>query len=108
MRSLLEHQKNFSVVGEAGDAHSALACIEQTIPDVLILDIHLPGMNGVMVLRELRARQYTGGVIVLSGSKEEKLLEAMLKMDAVELMPKPFDLERLALAVQVGLILSKS
>ena len=59
------------------------------------------------MLRELRARQYTGGVIVLSGSKEEKLLEAMLKMDAVELMPKPFDLERLALAVQVGLILSK-
>lgn len=94
-------------VQTAQDGPAALASVERETPQLIVLDIYLPGMNGVAVLRELRARQYTGGVIVLSGSKEEKLLEAMLKMDAVELMPKPFDLERLALAIQVGLILSK-
>ena len=94
-------------VRTAQDGPAALALVAQHAPELIVLDIYLPVMNGVAVLRELRARQYTGGVIVLSGSKEEKLLEAMLKMDAVELMPKPFELERLALAIQVGLILSK-
>jgi len=46
-------------------------------------------------------------VIVLSGCQEERLLEELLSMGAVEFMAKPFDLERLALAVQVGLILTK-
>jgi len=95
-------------VQTAPDGPTALALVDQAAPQLIVLDIYLPGMNGVTVLSELRARQYAGGVIVLSGSKDEKLLNAMLKMGAVELMPKPFDLERLALAIQVGLILSKS
>ena len=95
-------------VQTAPDGPTTLALVGRAAPQLLILDINLPGMNGVTVLRELRARQYTGGVIVLSGSKDEKLLTAMLEMGAVELLPKPFDLERLALAIQVGLILSKS
>lgn len=94
-------------VQTAQDGQTALASVERGAPQLIVLDIYLPGINGVTVLRELRAKRYAGGVIVLSGSKEEKLLEAMLKMDAVELIPKPFDLERLALAIQVGLILSR-
>ena len=70
------------------------------------MDIYLPDMNGVAVLRELRARKYFGAVIVLSGSQEERLLKDMLGLGAVELIAKPFDLERLALAIQVGLILT--
>ncbi|MDO8547815.1 MAG: response regulator [Nitrospirales bacterium] len=95
-------------VQTAPDGPTTLALVGRAAPQLIVLDIQLPGMNGVTVLRELRARQYTGGVIVLSGSKDEKLLTAMLEMGAVELLPKPFDLERLALAIQVGLILSKS
>jgi len=94
-------------VQTAEDGQTALSVVERGAPQLVVLDIYLPGMNGVTVLRELRARKYTGNVIVLSGSKEEKLLNAMLKMGVVELMPKPFDLERLALAIQVGLILSR-
>lgn len=89
------------------DGPEALALVKKDQPQLIVLDIQLPGMSGVAVLSELRAKQYAGGVIVLSGSTDETLLHAMLKMDAVELMPKPFDLERLALAIQVGLILSK-
>lgn len=95
------------LVQTAPDGQAALALVAQRAPELIVLDIHLPGMNGVAVLQELRARQYAGNVIVLSGSQEEKLLGAMLKLGVVELMPKPFDLERLVLAIQVGLILSK-
>ncbi len=45
-------------------------------------------------------------VAVLSGSQEDSLLRDMLKMGAVELVPKPFDLERLVLTIQVALILT--
>ena len=92
---------------EAPDGPAALSLVDKQ-PRLVVLDIYLPGgMNGLKVLREIRAKRYGGGVIVLSGCQEEKLLEELLGMGAVEFMAKPFDLERLALAVQVGLILTK-
>ncbi len=94
-------------VQTAPDGQTALALVAKAAPQLIVLDIYMPGMNGVAVLQKLRAKRYAGNVIVLSGSQEEHLLKAMLNMGAVELMPKPFDLERLALAIQVGLILSK-
>jgi DNA-binding response OmpR family regulator len=90
----------------AHDGPAALSLVDEQ-PRLVLLDIYLPGMDGVKVLREIRAKRYTGGVIVLSGCQEEKLLEELLNMGAVEFMAKPFDLERLALAVQVGLVLTK-
>ena len=98
-------QRGYRVL-TAKDGQAALTVADERPPELVILDICLPDMNGVTVLRELRARDYRGGVIVLSGSREEPLLKEMLGMGAVELMSKPFDLERLALAVQVGLILT--
>lgn len=98
-------QRGYQVL-TAQDGAAALAVVDERPPGLVLLDIHLPDMNGVTVLRELRAREYFGGVIVLSGTREEGLLKEMLSMGAVELMAKPFDLERLALAVQVGLILT--
>ena len=90
----------------APDGPAALSLVDEQ-PRLVVLDIYLPGMNGVKVLREIRARRYAGGVIVLSGCQEERLLEELLSMGAVEFMAKPFDLERLALSVEVGLILTK-
>ena len=98
-------QRGYQVL-TAKDGAAALAVVDRRPPELVVLDIYLPDMNGVTVLRELRARDYLGGVIVLSGSQEERLLKEMLSMGAVELMSKPFDLERLALSVQVGLILT--
>lgn len=98
-------QRGYHVL-TAQDGATALAVADKRPPGLVILDIYLPDMNGVTVLRELRAKGYHGGVIVLSGSREERLLKEMLNRGAVELMAKPFDLERLALAVQVGLILT--
>ena len=90
----------------AQDGQTALSLFDKQPPQLVILDIYLPGgMNGVKVLRELRARGYAGAVIVLSGVHEDPLLNEMLSMGAVELVAKPFDLDRLDLAIQAGLIL---
>jgi DNA-binding response OmpR family regulator len=91
----------------AQDGQAALSMFDEKPPQLVILDIHLPGgMNGVKVLRELRARGYAGAVIALSGVYEDSLLKEMLSLGAVELIAKPFDLAQLGLAIQVGLVLS--
>lgn len=59
-------------VQTAEDGPAALSLVEQGAPQLLVLDIYLPGMNGVTVLRELRARHYVGGVIVLSGTRRKR------------------------------------
>jgi DNA-binding response OmpR family regulator len=96
-------------VRTAQNGPEALASVGQYRPRLVILDLYMPGMNGVEVLRELRNKgRYDGAVIVLSASQDEKLLQETLALGSVDIMSKPVDLERLLLAIQVGLVLSAS
>lgn len=84
----------------------ALAMVAQEPPDLVILDMYMPGMNGLEVLRELRARHYAGGVVALTASQDEKLLQQTLDLGSVDVIGKPVNLDRLELVVQVGLIVA--
>ncbi len=90
----------------AQDGPAALALVREEPPRLMILDIYMPGMNGVEVFRQLRAQGYQGGVITLTASQDERLLKEMLELGSVDVVGKPVDLERLALVVQVALALS--
>lgn len=94
-------------VHTAQSGPSALALAERERPQLIILDIHMPGMNGVEVLRKLRAKQYSGGVMMLTGCEDRALLKEALDLGSLDIVGKPFDLERLGLAVEVSLILAK-
>jgi len=91
----------------ASDGQQALTMVEQQAPQLIVLDVYMPGINGVEVLRQLRRRKFTGGVILLTGSQDDKLLQEALDLGSVDVMGKPVDLERLALAIQVGCILTE-
>lgn len=90
----------------AQDGKEALALVEQERPHLVILDLNMPGMNGVEVLRTLRARDFKGGVVTLSASQDEHALQQTLDLGAVDVMGKPVELERLELVVQVALAVS--
>ena len=90
----------------APDGPTALAMVAEEHPRFIILDMYMPGMNGLELLRELRARQYNGGVLGLTGSQDENLLQGVLDLGAVDVMGKPVDLEKVELAVQLGCILA--
>ena len=90
----------------AQDGPTALALGMEEMPQFVITDMYMPGMNGLELTRQLRAKQYKGGVLALTGSRDEELLQGMLDLGAVDVMGKPVDLERLELAVQVGCILT--
>ena len=76
MRHLLREQ-GFNLVGEAGDARSSFAMIDATRPKVVLLDLRLPGMDGVTATRELATRAPDCKVMILSAySKQHELDEA--------------------------------
>jgi DNA-binding response OmpR family regulator len=93
-------------VHAAQDGPTALALAERERPKLIVLDIHMPGMTGVEVLRKLRAKKYAGGVMMLTGCEDHALLKEALDLGSLDIIGKPFDLERVALAIQVSLILT--
>ncbi len=93
-------------VRTAQNGPEALDLAKQEPPKVVILDLYMPGMNGVEVLRRLQSQNYTGGVVALTASQDENLLLEMLNLGAVDIVGKPVDLERLVLVVEVSSILS--
>src|SRR3972149_5144897 len=79
-------------VRAASAAPQALASVEQEVPQLIVLDMNMPGMNGVEVLRKLRERKYAGGVILLTTGQDDKLLDEALDLGSVGGMGKPVDL----------------
>ena len=56
LREVIEQDPGLRVVGEAGDGDAVLAQLAALAPDVVVLDLDMPGRDGFAVLRELRAR----------------------------------------------------
>lgn len=78
IRALLEAEQDFHVVGEASDGIEAGKQVEQFKPDVLIVDLMMPGMNGLEVTRHVTQRQSHTQVIILSmHANESYVLEAL-------------------------------
>ena len=78
--------------------------VEHRPPDLILLDLLMPGMNGVEVLRQLRQKEFAGGVIILTGSHDEEVLEEAWSLRPQEVLGKPIDLERLLTSIQLVLV----
>lgn len=94
-------------VRTAQDGVEAVAQVKQEPPRIVILDLFMPKMNGVEVLRELQRLNYMGAVIALSANKDTPLLKEMVTLGAVDSIGKPIDLKRLALVIQVVWMLNR-
>ncbi|MCX4268169.1 MAG: response regulator transcription factor [Lachnospiraceae bacterium] len=78
LKQLLELDENFRVIGQAGDGEECLRLLKKELPDVLLLDINMPNMNGIEVLEHLK-KEYSGvKVLILTIHNEvEYLLKAV-------------------------------
>jgi DNA-binding NarL/FixJ family response regulator len=76
--AMLETQVDFEIVGEAADGHAALRLVSEQQPDVLLLDLEMPTLDGVEVLRSLRAETTHTRVIVFTVfDTDERIIEAV-------------------------------
>lgn len=82
LRLILERQKDFEVVGEASDGRDAVALAESLKPDIAVLDITMPNLNGIEAARQITAKNNGTSVIVLSMHADEAFVLRALKAGA--------------------------
>lgn len=78
LRQAVEADARFAVVGEADDGRAALQLLEQTRPDLALLDINLPSLSGLEVAREAQRKALPTKLVVLTMHKEEDLFNRAL------------------------------
>lgn len=81
----------------------ALTLIQHDPPDVVLLDIAMPGLDGVQVLQRILALEAAPPVIIVTGHEEGALSEQTRALGAFDYITKPFDLSRLSRAVAAAL-----
>jgi DNA-binding NarL/FixJ family response regulator len=79
LRAVLNAEPDMAVVGEAGDGPTALRLAAELCPDILLLDISMPGMNGVEVTRQLKKAQPDVRVLILTLHEDEGLLQEAIR-----------------------------
>jgi len=105
LRVLLEVQDGIEVAGEAGDGATALALAAELTPDVILLDLKLPGMDGIAVLGELRARANAAQgsaarVLVLTSATEPLSASLAVRSGAAGVLYKDVDPDALVRAIR--------
>jgi two-component system response regulator NreC len=82
MRLLLERQAGFTVVGEAADGREVVQLAQEQSPDVVVMDIAMPNMNGIEATRRIVERRPEIGVVILSMHYDESYVIRSLKAGA--------------------------
>lgn len=95
VREFLEEDQAITVVGEAGNGADAVAGVLAHRPDVLLLDLSMPGMDGLEVLLQLRQWAPETKVVVLSGFGRDRLSHVVVALGAVDYVEKGVDGARL-------------
>ena len=100
LRTLLEAQADFQVVGEAADGLEVIQVIERLQPDMLVLDLMMPGLNGLDVLRRVDAVSPETRVVIFSMHANERYVLEALKHGASGYVLKEASADELVRAVR--------
>ena len=88
---------------EAADAAGGLQIFKHESPDVVLLDVILPGTDGLAALQTMRTENRTVPVIMLTGTKSVKTAVDAMKLGAADYLSKPFDVEELQIVIERAL-----
>ena len=100
VRTFLETQADLSVVGEAGSGEEAVSLAAQYVPDVVLMDLIMPDMDGVEATRKVKQVSPRSQVVVLTSYHEDEHIFPALKAGALSYVLKDLSAEELAAAVR--------
>ena len=100
IRSYLETIPEFHVVGEAASGEEALHMVSELIPDIVLLDLILPGMDGIETTRRIRQVSPRTQVVVLTSYHEDVHIFPALKAGAISYILKDMKMEKLVEALR--------
>lgn len=100
IRSLLQRQSDFTVVGEAADGVEGIKRAKQLQPDVVLLDLNMPGMSGVETLQLMLQDCPETAIVMLTVSEDAEDLSTALKAGACGYLIKNIDAEYLVRAIR--------
>ena len=82
LKSLLSSSSDFEIIGEAEDGQEAIRCVEKFKPDLILMDLSMPRMNGMDAIKEIKKRFSETKILVLTVHKTEEYILATLKAGA--------------------------
>jgi DNA-binding NtrC family response regulator len=88
---------------EASDGHEALAVVNRQPPDLIFLDLTMPGLDGLGMLRTLNTGNYTGEVVVVTADDRIETAIECVRLGAADYITKPYEIERLRAIVRRNL-----
>lgn len=99
-RMILEAQADMKVIGEAGDAEQGLRVIREKLPQVALVDVHLPGSSGLDLTERLRRAKVPTRIVVLTAIDNARLPRRLLEAGALGYLTKGCPAEELVRAVR--------
>jgi DNA-binding NarL/FixJ family response regulator len=104
IRALFETLPDYTLVAECSDGHSAIAAIREHAPDVILLDIAMPGPSGIEVARSIRQFDTSIRILILSSIDRPEIVEQAMLAGANGYLLKDFILEELLEALKTVLL----
>ncbi|UQX00527.1 response regulator transcription factor [Streptomyces sp. RerS4] len=100
LRTFLEVQEDIEVVGEACDGAEGVARVEELRPDVVLMDVKMPGTDGIEALRRLRETEGGARVLIVTSFTEQRTVVPALRAGAAGYVYKDIDPDALAAAIR--------
>ena len=100
LRHLLEKQRDFTVIGEATDGREAVRLAKEKEPDVVLMDIEMPNMNGIEAATQIRTRLKNARILALTMHRDKNYVTAMLRVGVNGYVLKDCDAKELIHAVR--------
>ncbi|KPI17866.1 two component transcriptional regulator, LuxR family [Actinobacteria bacterium OK074] len=100
LRTFLEVQDDIEVVGEAADGAEGVARAQELQPDVVLMDVRMPGMDGIDALRKLRELDHPARVLIVTSFTEQRTVVPALRAGAAGYVYKDVDPDALAGAIR--------
>lgn len=99
-RAYVEESGPFAVVGTARTGRDGVGMAVELAPDLVVLDIYMPDMDGLGALREIRRLELPADVLVVTAAQDVKTVQEVLRQGAVDYIIKPFKFERVRSTLQ--------